>query len=316
MSESEKGTPRVSVIMPIKNVGKFIFDAIQSVLSSDFKDFEIVCVDDGCTDDTLEIIGKIDDSRIHVIKNQGSGYTDGVNSGVAWAHGDYIMHSDGDDLITNTRISKQVSFLDNNQEFGAICGELQMLTPEGKVLPAKSERPQASEVTQKIRSGSTSISHCSYLIRSDLAKELPYRKWFVTASDLDFQFRLAEKCRIWFEPGTTFYYRLHSSSITHSQPSNQRIFFEETAHLFIQQRAQRGADDLQENNPPEIPSAKDSENSINVHLSNIFMGNAWRLKKDGKYLTAVWYGVKSYFKNPSDLSQLKSVFALILKPNN
>lgn len=314
MDKEQIETPLVSVIMPVKNVESYIFDAVQSVLNSDYKNLELLCIDDNSSDKTNEVIDSIDDSRIRIIKNYGSGYVDGVNTGIKLATGTYIMSADGDDLVDSSRISKQVSFLGKRPEFGAICGDFKMLTPESVIIDSKTVYDQPLDITQHVRSGEASVSHCSYLIRRQTMQMLDYRRWFITASDLDFQFRLAEKTSIWYMPGTTFYYRLHASSITHTQPNNQREFFERTARLFIEQRKVDGQDDLDKQIPPQIPEADKTEYPSSIHISNAMIGSAWRLKNNGLYLKAVMIGFKSWSRNPTDTSLIKSVLALILKP--
>lgn len=304
----------VSVIIPVKNIEKFIIAAINSVLQQSYQNLEVICVDDGCTDKTVELIEGLNDERIRVIPNQGQKPADARNTAFKIIRGEFVVYADGDDIVEPSRFEKQISFLNEHPEFGAVCGEFQMMTPEGDAVPSASQGFEACEVTNEIKNGTRSISLCSFLTRSKLVGQLTHRNWFKTSSDLDFQFRMAEIGRIWFVPGTTFYYRLHATSNTHSQANNIREFYEATARAFILQRKEKGTDDLAEGNPPPIPESDNVQHNSEIHLSNIFMGNAWRLRREGKYFKAIASGFKSLKRDPLNLGIIKSVILLMIKP--
>lgn len=90
---------RISVILPVYNEEKYIEKAISSVLSQSLDDFELIIVNDGSTDGTLDVINQFDDERIRVIDqlNQGPGAS--RNNALKIASGDYVMFLDGDDYF-------------------------------------------------------------------------------------------------------------------------------------------------------------------------------------------------------------------------
>lgn len=91
----------VSVIVPIYNVEKYLRQCISSILAQTMKDLEIICVNDGSTDNSLEILNKFAsyDSRVKVISKQNSGYGDSMNIGIDNAEGEYIGIVESDDYI-------------------------------------------------------------------------------------------------------------------------------------------------------------------------------------------------------------------------
>jgi glycosyltransferase involved in cell wall biosynthesis len=93
----------ISVIIPVFNVGKYIEECIESVLDQSFKNLEIICVNDGSTDDSLKMISKImeKDSRIVVINQENKGIGGARNTGVRNAKGKYLYFIDGDDKLIN-----------------------------------------------------------------------------------------------------------------------------------------------------------------------------------------------------------------------
>lgn len=88
---------KISVILPVYNGGKYIQKAIESVLNQTFQDFELIVVNDGSTDNTLNVIDSFDDSRIRVINQSNQGPGAARNNALKMAQGQYIMYLDSDD---------------------------------------------------------------------------------------------------------------------------------------------------------------------------------------------------------------------------
>ncbi|MGZ3863964.1 MAG: glycosyltransferase family 2 protein [Bacteroidia bacterium] len=108
--------------MPAYNQESYIGEAIKSILDQTFTDFEFIIINDGSTDKTEEEILKFKDERIVYVKN----YTnlkliESLNIGLRMARGKYIARMDSDDICMNSRLMKQVTFLENNPDVG-ICG--------------------------------------------------------------------------------------------------------------------------------------------------------------------------------------------------
>lgn len=92
-------SPKVSVLMPIYNAMPFLEQAMDSVVNQTLKDIEIICINDGSTDDSLSVIKKYahKDKRIVIIDKKNTGYGDSMNKGLARATGDYIGILEPDD---------------------------------------------------------------------------------------------------------------------------------------------------------------------------------------------------------------------------
>lgn len=104
--------PLVSVVMPNYNGNRFVEEAINSVLSQTFRDFELLIVDDCSTDDSLHTIEKIaqSDERIRVISlNKNVGVADARNIGIRKSKGRYIALLDNDDLWTEDKLERQLA---------------------------------------------------------------------------------------------------------------------------------------------------------------------------------------------------------------
>lgn len=126
----------VSVIIPSYNRGWILEDAVDSVLSQDFYDFELIVVDDGSEDNTPDILASYG-NRIKVIKQKNKGVSSARNKGITSSSGNYIAFLDSDDLWLPGKLSTQLSFFENNP--GALICQTEeiWLKNEKRVNPGK-----------------------------------------------------------------------------------------------------------------------------------------------------------------------------------
>jgi glycosyltransferase involved in cell wall biosynthesis len=115
--------PLVSVVMAVYNEENNIREAIESILSQTFTDFEFIIIDDGSNDKTPEIIKSYkNDNRVQVITNpEQLNLAASLNIGIKIAKGKYIARMDGDDISLPNRFSSQVAFMEENKDIG-VCG--------------------------------------------------------------------------------------------------------------------------------------------------------------------------------------------------
>ena len=107
----------VSVLMPAYNAAEHIREAIDSILEQTFTDFEFLIINDGSTDNAVDIISEYDDPRIKLVHNDGNkGLIYSLNYGLEIAQGKYIARMDADDIAMDTRLEKQVRFLEDNPD--------------------------------------------------------------------------------------------------------------------------------------------------------------------------------------------------------
>ena len=104
---------RFSVIIPVYNVESFLERCIESVLSQDYEDYEIIAVDDGSKDSSLEILKSYErkTNKIHIISQENKGLGGARNTGIVCAKGDYLVFLDSDDYIKTDMLSSLNSVL-------------------------------------------------------------------------------------------------------------------------------------------------------------------------------------------------------------
>ena len=308
--------PLVSVIIPMKNAARFVRAAVESVLAQADVELEIIVIDDGSSDRSAEIVRGIDDPRVRIIPGPRKGISAAFNAGLADAKGEFLARCDADDLYPSDRLPWQVQFLQSHPDFGAVSGSFTTMTQRGNVVVEHKTEAAGAEVTDELRRGHGRSHVCAYLFRTELLRQIGgCREFFVTAEDVDLQFRLAEITRIWHEPRPAYLYRLHGTSITHRQRSGERAFFERCARQFQQQRRTRGSDDVNLGWPPPMPRGdRSSALSTNQQIQRILLGQAWAAHGAGARGQAIRLGARAWMANPLVPSVWKSVIALMLKP--
>lgn len=128
--------PKVSVIIPSYNHEKYIAYALGSVLNQTFQDFEIIITDDNSQDKTLKEIKKIHDKRIRVFSfTKNGGVCVAINNCLAHVKGQYVAHLNSDDAFFPNKLEKQVKYLNDHPETGAVFSQAQMIDEESNDLP-------------------------------------------------------------------------------------------------------------------------------------------------------------------------------------
>jgi len=125
--------PIVSVIIPTYNTAQYICESIDSVLSQSYKDYEIIVVDDGSTDNTKEFL-KPYMGQIRYIFQENRGRAGARNTGIRTARGKYIAFLDSDDLWTPGKLEKQVEIMQGNENIDFLFGDKQRFSDDGTIV--------------------------------------------------------------------------------------------------------------------------------------------------------------------------------------
>ena len=120
----QNNSVRVSVVMPVYNVAEYVQRAVESVLKQDMPDFELICVDDGSTDgsgELLEALAKTD-ARMKVIRQKNGGAACARNAGMDIARGEYLFFHDSDDWAESDLLRRMVQRADDTQADLVVAG--------------------------------------------------------------------------------------------------------------------------------------------------------------------------------------------------
>ena len=125
---------KVSVIVPTYGVEKFIAAAVGSVLEQTYKDFELLIIDDGSPDRSIEICQQFTDSRIKIIRQANRGLAGARNTGIRHSQGEYLAFLDGDDVWLPQKLEKHIAHLENSPTVGVSFSRSAFISADGKSL--------------------------------------------------------------------------------------------------------------------------------------------------------------------------------------
>lgn len=190
---------KVSVILPTYNRADLIGRSIQSVLAQTYRDFELIIVDDGSTDNTEEVVRTFDDRRMGYLrhpKNQGAAAA--RNTGIKMAGGSYIAFQDSDDEWLPPKLEKQLALFDQDKE-----GNLGMVLCERLWVKGHRQLREAPRTDQlnhkKLLSylGAYVVATPQYLLKRDITEtELHFDENLRAYEDWDFMVRISRICRL------------------------------------------------------------------------------------------------------------------------
>lgn len=274
----------------MKNVTHYVTNALASITSNTEIEVEIICVDDGSTDNTWSTVKELNDPRIILTSNDGKGISDAFNTGLRKASGEYIFRCDADDVFVNNRIVKQVHWLDRRQDVSVVCGYNGFLGESGKLLVATTPNGDERSIRDELICGQIKISSCNCAYRThELIKIRGCRNFFETGEDDDLMFRLADHYDIWYSPLHVYNARIRSTSITRTQSLDRLEWFVSKAHEFRIERRYSGMDSLERGLIPEVPKsfATETIRTANDFTDLMLMSSAWKELDRGNWKFAL-----------------------------
>jgi len=219
-------SPLISVILPVRDLRRYIAQAIDSILGQTLGDFELLAVDDGSTDGTSEILAQYakKDPRVRVLPGPVSGIARAMNLAVSEARGRLIARMDGDDICMPTRFEKQVRFLSDNPEHVLIGSHCTLIDPDGRPICQKPGMPDSHEqIDALLLEMKWPLVHPAVMIRAAaLSKIGGYDERYRTVEDHDLFLRLAEVGKLANLSEVLLLYRQHFKSAMFTTVEAQR----------------------------------------------------------------------------------------------
>lgn len=202
---------RVTVLMPVYNVEKYVQVAIESILNQTFKEFELLILDDCSTDKTAEIVKSFEDPRIRYVKHEKNlGLAENLNRGVELADTEYLARMDGDDISVSTCLEKQITFLDAHPEIGVCSTGFQFFGTRTSILffPEKHEDIMVNQLF------GNNIIQPMFRRNIFISNNLRYKTSAFPAED----YRLWSECmqltKMYNLQEVLFHYRMHAEQIS------------------------------------------------------------------------------------------------------
>ncbi|MCA1995263.1 MAG: glycosyltransferase, partial [Coleofasciculus sp. S288] len=186
--------PIISVIIPAYNAGKTIRRTIESVLNQTFSDFELIIINDGSQDSTLEIVKGFKDSRIQVFSYSNSGLAVSRNRGFSHSVGEFIAFIDADDLWTSDKLEAQLKALQTNPKAAVAYSWTDLIDESDQFLRPGNHTTANGNVYAKLLLTCFVVSGSNPLIRRQAFVEVDgFDESLAASQDFDLYLRLAAR---------------------------------------------------------------------------------------------------------------------------
>lgn len=185
--------PTVTVLMSAYNSAPFILEAVESILKQTWINFEFIIIDDGSSDNSVDLICSFSDKRIKLICNDKNiGLTASLNRGINIAQGKYIARMDADDIAEPNRLSSQVNFLEKHPDIGILGSPCLLFDNTATDSYSIYYVPDNDLEIRWTSLLNNPFAHPTVMLRRDILSQysLNYDETFKTAQDYEFWTRL------------------------------------------------------------------------------------------------------------------------------
>ncbi len=204
----------ISIIMPVWNTSpNYLKQAVKSILNQDYKNFELIIIEDPSENIQKNIINDFNDSRIKYFLNQTrTSFVEQLNKGIKLAQGEFIARMDADDISEPNRLSLQIKFLSENSDIFLVGSNLTIINKNNKIIGNRKYPENSKQINKKIKIRNI-IAHPSIMFyKKDFQEIGCYKKDFNLLADYDLFSRLILKNKKLYnlqEP--LLKYRIHST---------------------------------------------------------------------------------------------------------
>lgn len=215
-------SPVISVVMSVYNGGPWLREAIESILTQRYEDFEFIVINDGSTDDSAATIAAYPDRRLRMVDHRTqAGLAARLNEGFAAATGRYIARMDADDISLPDRLARQIEFMQAHPQVGA-CGTWVEVAGEG--LRQRWEYPVSHNAIHARLLFDCAMAHPTVLFdRAHLHKaRLSYDSSYPCAQDYDLWCRAVQELSLANLPEVLLVRRLHDGQVGRRQANGQQ----------------------------------------------------------------------------------------------
>jgi glycosyltransferase involved in cell wall biosynthesis len=207
--------PKVSIVIPAYNAMAYLPQTIDSVLNQTFTDFELLVINDGSSDNIIEWLSQIKDSRISLISQENQGVANARNIGIFRAKGEYIAFLDADDLWDKTKLEKQVSCLEQNPSTGLVYTWTHLIDSTGKLLKFSITHQEEGYIWEKIVIQDVIGSGSSAMVRASCFQQVGlFDQNVAIAADFDMWIRIAAVYKFAVVKECLVFYRQHQNNFS------------------------------------------------------------------------------------------------------
>ena len=298
--------PKISFLIPAYNVGNFIEETINSVLCDSRDDIEVIVVNDGSTDNTLEILNRMKDKRLTIVSQSNKGLTATRNVGVAHSKGRYIILLDGDDVYCVKNLDKLCLPLDDSKDvvlaYGNympidVNGKSLLKSPYGRIL----KRPSGYVLEKILQKNFIGVPGVCCIRKDAIIKNGKFNEKISMSEDWEYWCRLACEGEFTFVTDCdVLKYRQHPTSMSSVQGQEIENFTSATESIFNQEKIYKNF------SVNKIMSLRNS------HISHIYMFMASKQIETKQYKKSFGLYSKAICTYPKRMIEFTARYLLLI----
>lgn len=202
---------KITVYIPTHNNGKYLNQAINSVLNQKFRNWELIIIDDGSTDNTRDILAAYEDNhKIKIIFQENKGLTITNNIALRISNGKYIMRLDGDDYLDENALLVLSNTLDTHPEIGLVYPDWYNITEDGEIIDIE----RRNKIDETTLFDMPAHGACTMIRKSCLIELGGYNEQIYCQDGYDLWIKFIRKYKVYNVNCPLFYYRRHSKNMT------------------------------------------------------------------------------------------------------
>ena len=215
---------KVTIVTTVFNGSRYVRDCINSVLPQSYQDYEMIVLDDGSTDGTVDVLRQVNHPRIHLHYEPRRGRAKALNLAVKRSSSDYVAILDSDDLMLANRLKLQVAYLDSHPKVGLVGYRNTMIIDEHGELLQVGTLPGTRDELRSALSWGNPFSHSGVMFRRKLFDRIKgYDERLSCSFDRDLYIRLSPDCEMASLPGAGCKHRCHGAQYFEHMRWGQKI---------------------------------------------------------------------------------------------
>ena len=296
-------SPVISVLMPAYNSQRYVGAAVESVLAQTFTDFELILVDDGSSDGTLDILKKFAarDPRVRLISRPNTGIVAALNDAIAAARGEFFARMDSDDICEPTRLQIQLDYMREHPDCVLLGTNVMLMDGDGaRIGPMPDVCSGHDRIDHALLRRGWPIVHPAVMMRADAVRKVGGYIGKCPNEDHDIFLRLAEIGQVENLPQVLLHYRKHASSISalHEQRNKANV-----NAIIVDACRRRGVPV-----PAEITSGANPSPKRVIDVHRLW---AWQAMKHHNISTARKYAFVTLWHRPLSIDSWRLTFCAV-----
>lgn len=300
--EAEHG-PLVSIVMCAYNAGAYLIPALRSALGQTYRNFELLVIDDGSTDGSVDAAQQVShDPRIRWFRQINAGKPAAMNFGISQARGEFYAIQDADDLSDPRRIATLVETMRQHPECAGVFSGHELILDDRRMAPTFRTKT-SDDCRRDIERMAMPAHDPTAMYRLSMVRQFEYEPSLHQGEGLDYILRVGERYPLWVVGECLYSYRIHWASLTRSDPEGRRQCVREVHRRACVRRGMHF---------DEFTAVKTSRKRQSRHsnrdngLASHFINSVQDQRNRGQLWSAFRTGLQCACLHPMDLEYLKA----------